>query len=154
MVERDRRVSEDGNAQRVLPSVLPRDEAESSPAQATQGFCPHDGQGGVRPRAETVSWGTFAPPAASGFSKRKDSTMHDQHEHAEPPPEARRLQGEVEYRSLTRSLAQDIGAVALTAASGIALKAGADLYDGAKAKAKDVLKPEPSKIELPPGVEE
>jgi hypothetical protein len=65
--------------------------------------------------------GTFAPPAASGFSKRKDSTMHDQHEHAEPPPEARRLQGEVEYRSLTRSLAQDIRAVALTGASGIAL---------------------------------
>ena len=100
--------------------------------------------------------GQFRPaPPNGGFSKRKDSKLQDEADNAQPPREGEtRDQLVPEYRSLTRSLAQDIGIVALSGASGVALKAGTDLYDGAKAKVKDALNPEPSKIELPPGVEE
>ena len=62
---------------------------------------------------------------------------------------------QVEERSLTRALAQDLVTLGLgSTVTGVGLKVGSAVGDGLVAKVQDVLKPEPSKIELPPGAEE
>ena len=86
--------------------------------------------------------------------------MKDEHENTRRPegetrprPPEGETRTEEEYRGLTRSLAQDVGTLALSGTVlGITHTTGRLAAEGVAAKVKDVLtqKDEPSKIELPP----